>query len=351
MKFANNSIKVKFLTVLIPITFTMYIGGLFIIYYIFENSFLEKNNSILLKEIDFFDNSLNYHFKLAEQFANLFGSFEFVKQAYNNPNEEQAADELKKEISKVIKKLPGNEKDYQVHFHKLPARSFLRSWTNKRGDDLSSFRQTILQVYKTHKPIKAIELGVGGFAIRGIVPIINDNNNYIGSVEYFFSPNDLLKLISNKDSSSTFITIVKSELANKLFEKDVIQKQYPVEYHNYYFGKPNVDWLNLSELTNKDFSQIMDTTKSISVFNLKYLTVGILPIYDFNKSNIGYYIFFHNNERDYQNLYVKMIYYMIGLILGFTLLIGIFYYFISKMMIKPLVIIKDRILNISEGKL
>lgn len=48
-------------------------------------------------------------------------------------------------------------------------------------------------------PLKAIELGVEGFALRGIDPILSKKGEYLGSIGNFYTPNDALKLIRAKN--------------------------------------------------------------------------------------------------------------------------------------------------------
>ena len=77
-------------------------------------------------------------------------------------------------------------KSFRIHFHLPPARSLVRLWKKSQNvsDDLSSFRNTILTISKgDHKPITGIEIGRGGFAIRGIAPILDRTGKYLGSVE------------------------------------------------------------------------------------------------------------------------------------------------------------------------
>ncbi len=86
----------------------------------------------------------------------------------------------------------------KVHFHKPPAKSFLRCWKPKGkgdgGDDLTSFRFTILDISKNHKPIKAIEIGRAGFVMRGLAPIFSKTGEYLGSVEVLFGFDHLTKM-------------------------------------------------------------------------------------------------------------------------------------------------------------
>jgi len=75
----------------------------------------------------------------------------------------------------------------QFQFHTPPATSFLRVHKPaKFGDDLSSFRKTVVETNKNVKPIGGIEKGVAGLGVRGMVPVIN-NGKHVGSVEFGMS--------------------------------------------------------------------------------------------------------------------------------------------------------------------
>jgi methyl-accepting chemotaxis protein len=72
----------------------------------------------------------------------------------------------------------------QFQFHIPPATSFLRvHLPEKFGDDLSSFRFTVLAANKEHKPIRGLEGGVAGLGMRGMVPVFN-HGRPVGSVEF-----------------------------------------------------------------------------------------------------------------------------------------------------------------------
>ncbi|HEY3366363.1 MAG TPA: methyl-accepting chemotaxis protein [Symbiobacteriaceae bacterium] len=74
----------------------------------------------------------------------------------------------------------------QIQFHVPPATSFLRlHQPEKFGDDLSSFRTTVVQANQTQKPVTGLEEGVAGWGIRAVVPV-NDGSTFIGTVEFGF---------------------------------------------------------------------------------------------------------------------------------------------------------------------
>ena len=71
----------------------------------------------------------------------------------------------------------------QLQFHTAPATSFLRVHSAaKFGDDLSSFRFTVVDVNNTKKPVHGLEYGVEGLGVRGVVPVFH-HGAHVGSVE------------------------------------------------------------------------------------------------------------------------------------------------------------------------
>ena len=75
----------------------------------------------------------------------------------------------------------------QFQFHTPPATSFLRvHQPEKFGDDLSSFRHTVVETNGKHKTIVGLEGGVAGLGIRGVVPITL-TGQHLGSVEFGLS--------------------------------------------------------------------------------------------------------------------------------------------------------------------
>ncbi|PKN42965.1 MAG: hypothetical protein CVU60_04025 [Deltaproteobacteria bacterium HGW-Deltaproteobacteria-18] len=111
-----------------------------------------------------------------------------------DPLLQQARDELRRLLEDDLagfKSVSG--KAMQLHFHLPKARSLVRLWREKQtkrggewvdiSDDLTAFRETVVQVNTNGKPIKGIEVGSGGFAIRGIAPVVDASGKQLGSVE------------------------------------------------------------------------------------------------------------------------------------------------------------------------
>ena len=83
----------------------------------------------------------------------------------------------------------------QLQFHLPPATSFFRAHNpGKFGDDLSSFRNTVVDVNRKSVAINGIERGVAGLGIRGVAPVSG-----AGSVEFGMALGEsFLNLIKQK---------------------------------------------------------------------------------------------------------------------------------------------------------
>lgn len=107
--------------------------------------------------------------------------------AMNQAMADGKRDELAAATLPIFTELKNQYDVRQFQFHLPPATSFLRVHKPaKFGDDLSSFRKTILATNNTKLPVKGLEKGVAGLGIRGINPVYN-NGNHIGSVEFGMS--------------------------------------------------------------------------------------------------------------------------------------------------------------------
>ena len=97
------------------------------------------------------------------------------------------------------------EKSFNIHFHLSNGRSLARLWRDgwqaKRdgkkvdiSDDLTSFRQTVVEINQgNHKPLSGIEVGRGGFALRGLSAITGAGGEHLGSCEILLPFADVLK--------------------------------------------------------------------------------------------------------------------------------------------------------------
>lgn len=100
---------------------------------------------------------------------------------------EQRRELLALEMEPIFKRLQQDFALHQFQFHLPPATSFLRAHqVDRYGDDLSSFRQTVVDANRNQRVVQGLERGVAGLGIRGISPVQVDNR-HIGTVEFGMS--------------------------------------------------------------------------------------------------------------------------------------------------------------------
>ena len=123
--------------------------------------------------------------RVAEMMSSLIANIPDVQQNFAQGNRDQLASMLVPSF-KILKKNP----EYaarQFQFHLPPATSFLRVHKPKKhGDDLSSFRKTVVKTNNTQKPVRGLEKGVAGLGVRGMVPVFN-SGQHVGSLEFGMS--------------------------------------------------------------------------------------------------------------------------------------------------------------------
>jgi len=92
-----------------------------------------------------------------------------------------------KAMSPAFKMLKERYNVKQFQFHTPDGHSFLRLHKpEKFGDDLSSFRKTVVQANETKQSVRGLEKGVAGIGIRGVVPV-SYQGEHQGTVEFGLS--------------------------------------------------------------------------------------------------------------------------------------------------------------------
>jgi methyl-accepting chemotaxis protein len=90
---------------------------------------------------------------------------------------------LQRELAPVFARLKKDFGAKQMQFHTAPAISFLRLHEPaKFGDDLSSFRQTVVEANRTGKSVLGLEKGKGGYGFRAVAPVFHDGKQ-VGTFE------------------------------------------------------------------------------------------------------------------------------------------------------------------------
>ena len=203
-----------------------------------------------------------------------------VKDALLTNNRDIAINSLKDISSGMKNGTPF--KNIKVHIHDKNVHSFVRNWKpNKFGDDLSSFRATILEVKKTQKPLSAIEVGRAGLVMRGLSPIMKDNE-YIGSLEFIMGFNSIVK--DFKKSNQDLLVLMDG----KYKRGDALTDELKVQ--NYFISQKTIDKKFKVDASGIDFKLL----KSKGIYINDHYFYTYVPIKDISGNEVGIYLIGEN---------------------------------------------------------
>ena len=188
-------------------------------------------------------------------------------------NDKQMAQNALATLSENMKKSTPFE-NIKVHIHTKDSKSFLRSWNNKSGDDLSSFRHSVVKVNSTKEAINTFEVGKEGLSIRSVVPIFDEDKNHLGSLEFMQGINSVAK--SFKQFDDAFILLMDEKALVAQFEEKSKLK-------NYVISQKFMDEKFLNDAKTIDLNTLLKDGFLIS--NNYFYTFS--EIKDFQDKNIG----------------------------------------------------------------
>ncbi len=242
--------------------------------------------------------------------ASLFSRAKAIQAAYataykgditqaDDPQMELARKQLRTYFDSIEKgyKDAHNGNAFRIHFHVPPARSLLRLWkpNQNKSDDLISFRDTISTISReNHAPITGIEIGRGGFAIRGIMPVIADDGQFLGSVEVLSSYDPLVK--NSVSSKNEYISVYMNKTFLPIATRLQNSSKNPILGDRFVFvsstDKKVTDTLLTPELLEKGKTKMAQIRKG-------YNFVTVFPIKDFDNKQIGVMAFVYNASDYY----------------------------------------------------
>lgn len=219
----------------------------------------------------------------------------------------------------------------QLQFHTPESTSFLRVHDpEKFGDDLSSFRQTVVDANQLREKISGLEEGVAGYGFRVVTPIIYEGN-HLGTVEV------------GTDFGEIFLSSLKNELNG--------------EYYIYSFANDGHDLLVGTSETDPfdvEFTQIEKLQQSeemVTVYSAdeKY-NLLLIPFTDYNGEIKGYIK--SAIPRDKTISYINSLK-LVGSIVSITSLIvtlGITYFLVASIS-NPIMKVSEAMGKVANGDL
>ena len=243
----------------------------------------------------------------------------------------------------------------QIHYHLPPARSFARLWRDKQtkrgdkwvdiSDDLSTFRPTVLDVNKNGKALCGVEIGSGGFEIRGLAPVTGIAGNRLGSVEVLVSFTHVLEGLNAGagQSSLLYMNLEHLKVATGLQNKD----KNPIVADSYVLVRGTKEG-KTETLLDKEF---LDATRKGSTTRIVGSTlVSGMPITDYKDKQIGILVF-STDLTEQQNIMSRA-----GIIITTTFLtllvvpLVMIFVVLSVTVLRPVQSIRQTIQEIAEDR-
>ena len=213
----------------------------------------------------------------------------------------------------------------QFQFHIPEATSFLRVHKpSKFGDDLSSFRRTVVFVNRNIKPAIGIEVGRGGPGLRVVLPVFGSKHQHLGSVEFGGSLKSILQSLAKTYNIRYSIAIKKDVFAKaRRFQgKKTDIKKDDLIYYEYSDEEAYKLTKNLHSISEK---LVIDGDFAIYSF----------PIYDFLDNVVGYITIFTDITKEHNEIDDEVMKSSIY-ILGTSILLSLVLVLILKMNLDPL---------------
>ena len=292
--------------ILLPQAFIIVVLGcvsVFIINASFKSLKEMHIHSVVDSAFSFVLTRVNDSSKSAQETAALFAASPDVLEAFKiahsgnidderSPQAQEAREQIRKVLSPELKNYAAvSGSKLRLHFHMPNGRSLVRLWRKKQAkrngkwvdisDDLSSFRNTVLDVNTKGKPLGGIELGRGGFAIRGLVPVKDSSGEILGSAEVLNSFSPILKGVEDA-GISTMLFMNKDMLSTATSLRD--ESKYPIIGEDYVLVS-GVDKAENLSVVNKKLLDKSRNEKVVIVHSTD--AVATLPIHDYRGNQIG----------------------------------------------------------------
>ena len=271
-----------------------------------------------------------------------------------DPKGQQAREMLRTELKPMLDGFFSiSAHKLKLHFHLSGGHSLVRLWQDKQinrngqwidiSDDLSEYRNTVTDVNRMGRPVKGIELGRVGFAIRGIAPIISSAGKQLGSVEVAVEIEPLLKAASDTEKQKLLL-YMNAELVPFGSYQD--PDKYPVIEKKYVLIAGEKAEKASAELSLLDMGK-----EKLSIAYKDDHAIAAFPVRDYRDKQIGVIAFFSDiSQERYLTRSVNLT--LNGILVVMLVVIGIMGSLIlSVILVKPVKQITQFSKSLSDGDL
>ncbi|MBK8944619.1 MAG: HAMP domain-containing protein [Ignavibacteriae bacterium] len=236
------------------------------------------------------------------------------------------------------------KKDYdidQLQFHTPPATSFLRlHQPDQFGDDLSSFRETVVLANREKKIVSGIEVGRGGPGLRIVYPAEYESQ-YLGTIEFGLGIGNILTSINSALGVEYAIGIKKSVFEKakrfKAEKNDVINNNTIFYDYSSEFTKDLVG----NEILTSEVKKINNNEKDYASYTF--------PILDYQKNEVGYIVLYKDITEEINAMNSSLLNNVMVIIIFTGIMAVILTFILYKNILKPIDHLSKTATEFSEG--
>ncbi len=342
MKKRSKSKLIKEEVIAVIIVFIILSGAVLI--YMIQNNF-RKNmfKECVVKASIFkksFDNDLDDYEKQLSMSLEILLKNEEVVSAFANRDREKLKSMLLRFYKMVLKPKYGIA---QFQFHLPNGTSFLRVHKpEKFGDNLTSFRDTVVTANEAKMAVSGLEVGRAGLGVRVVFPVFY-HGNHIGSVEFGGAIDNILKVAKNITGFEYSVGIKKAifEKARRFkgVSKDIIKGD--VVYYRFSSEK----FKNLFKKID-----ISENNKIKKLEKIRYLTFSF-PVIDFQNRKVGKVVMYIDITKKYAAILRNICIICSAIIAVMVVLSLIINIILNKLITKPINEVVGIVNSIADGDL
>ena len=159
-----------------------------------------------------------------------------------------------------------------------------RSWTKKRGDDLTVVRKDIVQMLKEPKIRTTISTGLFDMAFKAMVPIFRDGT-FMGTIEVIAKFNSIAEKLDNRGLAPVI-------LVDKSYKEQIKKPFTKLFVGDYYVANLNASAANREYIGNYGVEKLLHDPNRYIADRRSNLFIAKYIQKDVNGQDMGYFILF-----------------------------------------------------------
>lgn len=209
---------------------------------------------------------------------------------------------------------------FQLSTH--DGKSFYRSWTDKRGDDLKGIRKDIVEMINNPVPTSSISPGLFNLTFKAMVPIF-ENDRFIGTIETISNFDSVAKIMRD----SGYETLI---LVDKSYKKLLLNPSSKSYIDDYYVANSNINNQHVDIIRNKAIDYVVNQTSYYIDKEHEHL-ISTYHLHDKLDKELAYFVMFEDlKEIDFSNISRTRESLILFVVSVFLFLLGIYYFLYNK---------------------